>query len=154
MMADAPIWPPYKVKPFLNLARKWRRDIHELSHVDTASWVIDCGDRGVLDVTYVVTTVRTWIHLSIDQNRVTEQQAKMAIIGPTARVIKIGRRICWPGPDAVCLQGGCAYCRDQRFKGINQIQEYLDARPNLIADYDEGMRFSERIIWNERVVDK
>lgn len=22
------------------------------------------------------------------------------------------RRICWPNPDVVCMQGGCTYCED------------------------------------------
>lgn len=34
------------------------------------------------------------------------------------------RRICWPDPDATCLEGGCGYCNDHPFRSISSIQDY------------------------------
>lgn len=35
------------------------------------------------------------------------------------------RRICWPDPDAVCLEGGCGYCRDADFHTYAEIRHWL-----------------------------
>lgn len=34
------------------------------------------------------------------------------------------RRICWPNPDATCLEGGCTYCNEFPFKSIDVIGGY------------------------------
>lgn len=34
------------------------------------------------------------------------------------------RRICWPNPDATCLEGGCGYCRDHRPRSVRTIRRY------------------------------
>jgi len=34
------------------------------------------------------------------------------------------RRICWPNPDATCLQGGCLYCNDHPFVNLNVIHRW------------------------------
>lgn len=47
------------------------------------------------------------------------------------------RRICWPNPDSVCLQGGCGYCNDGDFQTLETIYGY--ARTNeLLRDYRIG----------------
>lgn len=38
------------------------------------------------------------------------------------------RRICWPNPDEVCLEGGCMYCNDNPFKLVDDIEVYAEAR--------------------------
>lgn len=37
------------------------------------------------------------------------------------------RRICWPNPDATCLEGGCTYCNDNKYRAISTIQRYAEA---------------------------
>lgn len=47
------------------------------------------------------------------------------------------RRICWPNPDAVCLQGGCSYCNDCDYKFLHEIWKYAQNK-NLESDYKIG----------------
>lgn len=39
----------------------------------------------------------------------------------------VKRRICWPNPDSVCLQGGCTHCNDKPFRDLEQIRRYAEA---------------------------
>lgn len=34
------------------------------------------------------------------------------------------RRICWPNPDATCLEGGCLYCNEHSFRSVKTIWRY------------------------------
>jgi hypothetical protein len=34
------------------------------------------------------------------------------------------RRICWPNPDATCLEGGCGYCNGSPFRSVASIRRY------------------------------
>lgn len=34
------------------------------------------------------------------------------------------RRICWPDPDATCLNGGCWHCNTQPFRSLNTIRRW------------------------------
>jgi hypothetical protein len=34
------------------------------------------------------------------------------------------RRICWPDPDATCLEGGCIHCNSNRFRYLATIERY------------------------------
>lgn len=36
------------------------------------------------------------------------------------------RRICWPNPDATCLEGGCSYCNDYPYRGTSVIRRYAE----------------------------
>lgn len=36
----------------------------------------------------------------------------------------IARRICWPEPDATCLEGGCGYCVDEPFRSVKTIEKW------------------------------
>lgn len=36
------------------------------------------------------------------------------------------RRICWPNPDATCLEGGCMYCNDYKFRSVDSIWRYCE----------------------------
>lgn len=61
------------------------------------------------------------------------------------------RRICWPTPDGVCLEGGCLYCNDNPFIPISWIRNYA-ARNGLIADFARGaeMNFNNaELKWKE-----
>lgn len=42
-----------------------------------------------------------------------------------------GRRICWPDPDATCLEGGCTYCADQRFVSGAKIALFVEMTPEV-----------------------
>jgi hypothetical protein len=33
-------------------------------------------------------------------------------------------RICWPDPDATCLQGGCLYCNDARPRSVASVRQW------------------------------
>ena len=48
------------------------------------------------------------------------------------------RRICWPNPDSVCLEGGCIYCNDKPFRTYVEIQDYAE-KVNLISSYNYGL---------------
>jgi hypothetical protein len=34
------------------------------------------------------------------------------------------RRICWPNPDATCLNGGCLHCNDHPYRSLRQIARF------------------------------
>lgn len=34
------------------------------------------------------------------------------------------RRICWPNPDATCLEGGCIHCNEHPFRTLGSIMRY------------------------------
>jgi hypothetical protein len=36
------------------------------------------------------------------------------------------RRICWPDPDATCLEGGCTYCDENPFRSLREIRLYAE----------------------------
>jgi hypothetical protein len=48
------------------------------------------------------------------------------------------RRICWPYPDAVCLQGGCLYCNDYPFKSVSVIQQHAEQSDELWKAFEWG----------------
>lgn len=36
------------------------------------------------------------------------------------------RRICWPDPDATCLEGGCIYCNEHPFRSVKTILRWAE----------------------------
>lgn len=50
----------------------------------------------------------------------------------------IKRRICWPNPDAVCLEGGCIYCRDEAFQKITDIKKYCKNYDETCGEYRDS----------------
>ena len=34
------------------------------------------------------------------------------------------RKICWPKPDATCIEGGCLYCEDGPWKSENAVRRF------------------------------
>lgn len=34
------------------------------------------------------------------------------------------RRICWPDPDATCLEGGCIHCNDYPYRKVTEISRW------------------------------
>lgn len=40
-------------------------------------------------------------------------------------MVEFERKICWPRPDATCLEGGCGYCNDGKWKTFTQIERYV-----------------------------
>lgn len=53
------------------------------------------------------------------------------------------RRICWPNPDEVCIEGGCIYCNDKPFKSVEEIEIYAEARYML-----DSFRWAQTRNWN------
>jgi hypothetical protein len=51
----------------------------------------------------------------------------------------VARRICWPDPDNVCLQGGCSYCNDEEYQPLWKIWQY-SKDVGLAADYIIGRK--------------
>lgn len=43
----------------------------------------------------------------------------------------IWRRICWPTPDATCLQGGCGWCNLSPYRSLNDIMAYAKTAGDL-----------------------
>lgn len=41
------------------------------------------------------------------------------------------RRVCWPEPDATCLNGGCAHCDDHPYRAVTTILRYARAAGEL-----------------------
>ncbi len=48
------------------------------------------------------------------------------------------RRICWPNPDATCLEGGCIYCNDFRYRSINVIRKYAELQNLKVPNRGDG----------------
>jgi len=42
-------------------------------------------------------------------------------------------KICWPDPDATCLEGGCIHCQDGEEKTAEQIRRWA-ARAGQVKD--------------------
>ena len=40
-------------------------------------------------------------------------------------------RICWPNPDATCLEGGCIYCSDARPRSLAVIELWAESAGNV-----------------------
>lgn len=55
------------------------------------------------------------------------------------------RRICWPNPDSVCLEGGCSYCNKEEFQTYTVIKDYIDSHDNpafrepLLIAWQQGL---------------
>lgn len=46
------------------------------------------------------------------------------------------RKICWPNPDATCLEGGCSWCEiDGEIKTEKQLVEYIN---NVVEVQNRG----------------
>ena len=61
------------------------------------------------------------------------------------------RRICWPNPDATCLEGGCMYCENGRFRDLAAIEKYARGAgviPNRGRGEQEALRAWERGLAN------
>lgn len=48
------------------------------------------------------------------------------------------RHICWPNPDATCLEGGCGHCNEYPLRSIKQIREYVQKAGQLPNRYGDG----------------
>jgi hypothetical protein len=66
----------------------------------------------------------------------------------------IKRKICWPNPDATCLEGGCGYCNYNPYRAISTIERYArnaGVVPNRgIGEKDAWKAFSygKQANWN------
>lgn len=47
------------------------------------------------------------------------------------------RKICWPTPDAVCMQGGCGYCNDNPMRSIITVRAYARTH-DMMKDFRYG----------------
>ena len=42
-------------------------------------------------------------------------------------------KICWPNPDATCLEGGCVHCQDGKEKSVEQVERWA-AKAGQVSD--------------------
>lgn len=47
------------------------------------------------------------------------------------------RRICWPDPDATCLEGGCIWCNTFPYRNITTIKRYAE-KAGVVANRGVG----------------
>lgn len=47
------------------------------------------------------------------------------------------RRICWPEPDATCLEGGCIHCDGHPFRKLSVIERYAARAGQLPNRYGD-----------------
>ena len=66
------------------------------------------------------------------------------------------RRICWPVFDCTCLEGGCGWCNDSRFRNVSSIeravrsgqaQPYHRGTGDKIFDPAQSFRRGQRHGW-------
>lgn len=50
------------------------------------------------------------------------------------------RRICWPDPDATCLEGGCGHCDGYPYRGVDKIRAYAVKAGELPNRYGGGTK--------------
>lgn len=64
------------------------------------------------------------------------------------------RKICWPHPDATCLEGGCGYCNYGPYRAISTIRRYAENAGTLknraVGEKSamEAFRYGEAHEWN------
>lgn len=64
------------------------------------------------------------------------------------------RRICWPNPDATCLNGGCSHCNGHLFIAVQVIRNYAEQAgvlPHRASGEEDAMkafRYGELRGWN------
>lgn len=57
---------------------------------------------------------------------------------------RYSRRICWPNPDLVCVEGGCIHCNDHEWRKVSEIRAYAHDPGHwgpLRAALDEAFEF-------------
>lgn len=63
------------------------------------------------------------------------------------------RKICWPDPDSVCLEGGCGYCNSGVWKSVEAIEVYAykvgikTLEGGGTADYPRSFRWGRDYGW-------
>lgn len=61
------------------------------------------------------------------------------------------RRICWPEPDATCLEGGCGYCNLSRFRSVNTIRRYAQKAGEVPNRYGDTVKQAiDAFNWGQR----
>jgi hypothetical protein len=61
------------------------------------------------------------------------------------------RRICWPSPDATCLEGGCLYCNDHPYRSVATIRAWAQQTPTIRNRGDRQTRSAmEAFQWGEQ----
>lgn len=51
------------------------------------------------------------------------------------------RKICWPKPDATCVEGGCLYCDQGQWVNISRLRAYcerLQAKGHELMNRGDG----------------
>lgn len=57
------------------------------------------------------------------------------------------RRICWPDPDATCLEGGCLYCEDHPFRNFGTITAWA-RKAGQVPNRCGGKTQDAEVAWN------
>lgn len=53
------------------------------------------------------------------------------------------RRICWPEPDATCLNGGCGWCNGFPYRALTEIEEWAKTagtRPHRGSGEEDALK--------------
>ncbi len=58
------------------------------------------------------------------------------------------RRICWPNPDATCLEGGCTYCNNSNYHSLNVIRRYAETPGLMVCNRGDGKKQFAVIAYN------
>ena len=66
------------------------------------------------------------------------------------------RRICWPDFDCTCLEGGCGYCNDNRFRSVSSIDRAIEQGKGVATNRGTGAKgdlrksfdYGQRHRWN------
>lgn len=66
------------------------------------------------------------------------------------RKTRTWRRICWPNPDRVCLQGGCGYCNTHPFRTVDAIWRWVEATDDPVLR--GSFRYGEAWHWGNAAV--
>ena len=84
---------------------------------------------------------------------------------PETKIVQVAqRKICWPEPDSVCLEGGCIYCNGfGKWKNIGEVGAYAREvgiktyHPGVTRDYVASFRWGRDWGWpntEQRIVPK
>lgn len=66
-------------------------------------------------------------------------------------------KICWPNPDATCLEGGCTYCPDGEWVNVTDVAAYareigdLQHRGGQVVDAYAAFAYGQRTNWFNQV---
>jgi hypothetical protein len=75
----------------------------------------------------------------------TRRHERMDELTPedTGKELVWQRKICWPKPDATCLEGGCIHCDSGAWKNLRTIENYA-YRVGIVQNRGSGQQAATR----------